>query len=50
MVRGVQRLEPDYTKLSRAVVEITKELQQAADLGITVEELRRLRQSAKGDL
>lgn len=43
IVRGVQRDEPDYKKLARAMVQLAKDMQIAKELGISVEEANRLR-------
>jgi hypothetical protein len=40
IVRSVQRPEPNYKKLARAVVLLAKDMQEAKALGITVDELR----------
>lgn len=49
VARSVRKDPPDYNKLARVVVELAKDMREAKELGITVEELRRERWSVKED-
>lgn len=49
VTRSVRKDLPDYDKLARAVVALTKDMQEAKELGISVEELRDQKGGSKQD-
>ncbi len=49
VVSSIRKDPPDYKRLARAVLELAKDMREAEELGISVDEVRRMRWSVKED-